>query len=173
MVDTIKIVKTGRSELEQALNTNKNLYSYTWNKIFKEIKNNLVDPKQRGELFVFGQYPEWHISDRNDSDEELKKRYPLIIITNPVLTDFENQTLDYLTSENSINVNIEIYSDRNDYLDLLTDNILYILLNSVQTSARAGLHNMQILNDSYSMYQRSGLKIHSRVFNIRFDVVRG
>jgi hypothetical protein len=173
MVETeTKIVK-GTSLVEQALTTKTNLYRATWNKIFREIKSNLVDPKSRGENFIFGSYPDWHIGDNEVSDEELKSKYPLVIIENPTMTDNEAITCDYETSIGSINIVFDIFSERNDYLDKLTDEIQFILLNNIQTNAQTGLHNMSIINDSYTHYLRSGLKMHNRTFTVRFDIYRG
>ncbi len=174
----VRINKIGRAYIDDINNVESNNYRFVWNKIFKEIKDNLIDPKNRGEVFVFGQHPEWFIGESNGSEyssneEEIKNKYPLVVVNNITISDFENKTLDYDTSEFSSNVVIEIYSDRNDYLDKLSDDVLYILYNNVQTNTLVGLHNMQILNDAVNQFNRSGVKVHSRVFTIRFDRVRG
>lgn len=168
----VEIVKTGKSSITKALNSERNIYQFAWNKVFTEIKSSLTDPKVRNEVFVFGQNPSWNITDSEFGGEEIKLKYPIVCIENPTISDFENSTLDYQSGEYSVNLVIDIFSDRSDYLDRLSDDVLYILLNNVQTNTSAGLHNMQILNDSYQQLNRSGVSIHNRTFTIRFDVVR-
>lgn len=174
----VRINKVGNSRIDEINNVESNNYRFTWNKIFREIKDSVTDPKARGQTFVFGQAPDWFVGESNDSsysvdEEETKLRYPIIVVNNVTVSDFENQTLDYETSQLSSNVVIEIYSDRNDYLDKLSDEVLYTLYNNVQTNTSAGLHNMQIMNDAYNFFMRGGVKVHSRTYSIRFDRVRG
>lgn len=172
MSETVTVVKTGKSEVVKSFDSLRNNYRYSWNYLFKKIKDGLTDPKNRNETFIFGSYPEWHINDESYSTGEIKDKYPLVIINNPMISDFENHTMDYKTSDNSIDIAVEIFSDRNDYLDTLSDNILYILLNDIQSATNVGLHNMTILNDSYTPYFRNGVKIHSRSYTIRYDITR-
>lgn len=174
MVDTYTKNTTARAEIIKTIDSRTNLYRFAWNQVFKQIKTNILDPKLRGTNFVFGQYPEWLIGEESDSSTEtIKKMYPTIIVQNPTITDFDNYTMDYETSQFSVNLNIEIFSERNDYLDRLSDDILFVLYNNVQTNADAGLHNMKIINDTYNHYERSGVCIHNRIFTIRFDVTKG
>jgi hypothetical protein len=173
MVETVTKSVSSRAEIIKTINTRSNLYRFAWNQVFRQIKLNVADPKLRGTTFVFGQYPQELIGDESGSNSEtIKSIYPLVIVQNPTITDFDNYTMDYETSQFSVNLNIEVFSERSDYLDRLSDDILFVLYNNVQTNAEVGLHNMKIVNDSYVPYERNGVNIHNRIFTIRFDVTK-
>ena len=173
MVDTFTKNKTARAELIKSIDSRTNMYRFAWNQVFRQIKVNVLDPKLRNTTFVYGQYPQELIGDESDSNTEtIRRMYPLIIVQNPTISDWDNKTLDYETTQFSVNINVEIFSERNDYLDRLSDDVLFVLYNNVQTNASAGMHNMKIVNDSYQQYERGGLNIHNRLFTVRFDITK-
>ena len=150
--------------------SHRNVYTQPWNIFFKLIKNGITDPKARSVLWVYGSKPKWIIEATEE--QELKENYPLVIIPNIEITNQMNYTMDYSAKEYMPQITIEIFSDRNDYLDTITENIHQIILDNETFLTSTGIYNIRIDNDNVDPNTtRAGLKIYHRILSFTFEVV--
>jgi len=152
---------------------NSNIYTQVWNTFYNLIKNNIDDPKERSETWIYGSMPKTVIEyENNDGDTEIQPSYPMIIINNVELSNQENHTLDYDTKEYIPQINIDIYSDRSDYLDSITDNIVELISDNNSSFTDIGIYNIKIINDNVNYdLSRSGLKIFNRTLSFVYEVI--
>lgn len=149
------------------------LNSATWMLIFKNLQSSLTDPKARDKTFIYGTYPDKLITDESDvSEEEIKSEYPIIIVNNTEIPDSSNLTADDYTKEITINIMIEIFSERNDYLDQLSDDIISILYANESFYSDVGLYDMVINTDNPEPDLKSGVVIKERSINVTFNYYR-
>ena len=150
--------------------THRNLYTKPWTTFFKIIKESITDPKERGVTWVYGSQPKWIINSTDST--ELKENYPIVIIPNIEVANQENYTLDYSAKQYVSQNTIEIYSERNDYLDDVTESIMQIVLDNETFFTSIGLHNLKITTDNVEpAITRDGLKIFHRLINFDYEVV--
>ena len=149
--------------------SHRKIYTQPWTIFFKLIKGQIIDPKARNELWVYGSQPKWFIEGTSES--EINDKYPILIIPNSTINNQENYTLDYSAKQYTPQIVFEVYSDRNDYLDDITDNINQIILDNESFLKDCGIYNIKISNDSINPETRGGLKIFHRILGISFEVV--
>jgi hypothetical protein len=149
------------------------LVSSTWMLIFKNMQSSLTDPKSRNKTFIYGSAPDKILSDDTDSsEEEIKAEYPIIIVNNTEIPDSSNITDDSYTKELVINIMIDILSDRNDYLDVITDDIINILYANETFYSDCGLYDMVINTNNNEPELKSAIVIKSRSINVKFNYYR-
>jgi len=148
--------------------SHRKLYTTPFTIFFKLIKDNVIDPKDRSTLWVHGSQPKWIIEGTEEAD--LAESYPIVIIPNIVVPSQENFTMDYSAKQYMPQIAMEIYSDRNDYLDDITENIHQIILDNESFLTSVGINNIKINNDNVNPETRSGLKIFHRLFSFTFEV---
>jgi len=130
----------------------------------------MTDPFSRSETWVYGSMPKT-IIEYEDGETEIQPKYPIIIINNVEVTNQNNLTMDYDTKEYIPQINIEIYSDRSDYLDSISDEIIEIIKDNNSSFTSIGIYNVNINGDSIDFnVSRSGLKIFSRNLSLIYEV---
>ena len=150
--------------------SHRKLYTQPWTIFFKLIKNSITDPKDRGTLWFYGSHPKWIIEATEEA--ELKENYPLVIMPNIEVTNQNNLTMDYSAKEYVPQITTEIFSDRNDYLDIITENITQIILDNESFLTSIGIYNIKISSDNVDPNTtRDGLKIYHRILSFTFEVV--
>ena len=144
------------------------IYTQPWTIFFKLIKDNVTDPKSREKLWVYGSQPKYIIEENDDSG--LAENYPVIVLPNVEVSEQTNFTLNYSAKEYLPMITIEIFSDRNDYLDTISNDIHQIILDNETFFSSIGIYNVRITNDNVSPLTRNGLKIFHRIVGITFEV---
>jgi len=149
--------------------SHRNIYTQVWTIFFKIIKDSVVDPKSRSQVWVYGSKPKWILEATEET--ELKDNYPLVIIPNVEINSQENFTMDYSAKEYVPQIAVEIFSERNDYLDDVTESIHQIILDNETFLTSIGINNIKIANDNVDPNTtRDGLKIFHRILSFNFEV---
>ncbi len=152
---------------------NTNIYTKAWETFFNLIKNNVDDPKERSITWIFGSIPKNLIEYENgDSTIEINKAYPIIIINNIEVGNQINHSINYTAKEYNPMISINIFSDRSDYLDSISNEVIETILESDSSFSNIGLFNINIISDNVDFnLSRSGLKIFNRELTISFEVI--
>jgi hypothetical protein len=147
----------------------KDIRSGAWYAVFKILKDNLTNPKGYTGKWIWSSYPDEELT-RSDQDEEIKSDYPIIVLK-PITERYSNDTLRKMR-EYTIPITIEIYSDRSDYLSILSDDIGYIIEDSEDTFNTLGLDGFIQVGSDYSHFTRSGVKIQYKAMRYEAKYTR-
>lgn len=142
-------------------------FTAIWNTIFELLTDNLTNPKGNTGKWIWSAYPE-NILAEAGTEKEIRAQYPIVVIS-PIEKTFTNVVLDSSVKEYRIYFTIEIYSDRADYLDLISSEVERIFNENKDKLHNKGLHNLSLVRTTYSHYYRAAVPIHMRYLRYEGD----
>lgn len=145
--------------------TGSDLFTNSWNTLYKTISGNVVDPQTRtGSQWIFADYPL-----AQDGKTHNHPGFPIITIDS-----FENDGNSYTFDkmENSLMTNITVHTNNKRHVDVLSSDIHSTIMENRKTLGASGMHNIKFtMGGRETIAMDRDNKIHTKTIGLGADVV--
>jgi len=143
-----------------------NIYTNTWNTVYKIISGNIIDPATRGgSQWIFSDYP-----DIQDGKNNTHPRFPIVTIE-PFEADTSVITQGIGKTYSLIDTMITVFTTNKRHVDVVSSDIWDAINSNREVLMQSGLSHMEFVGGGVETveFDREN-KIHTKNMGVTFRV---
>jgi len=143
-----------------------NIYTNTWNTVYKIISGNIIDPATRGgSQWIFSDYP-----DIQDGKNNTHPGFPIVTLE-PFQTDTSVITQGIGKTYSEINSMITVFTTNKRHVDVVSSDIWDAINSNREVLMQSGLHHLEYTPGGIETveFDRKN-KIHTKNIGVTFRV---